>query len=101
MIKEFFKTILYQPLFNLLVFFAWLVPGHSIGWAIILLTLLVKLILWVPQAKALRSPLQMRAHQDDLRALQEKHKNDRAGLAQAQMAFYKEKGINPLAGCLP
>lgn len=101
MIKEFFKTILYQPLFNLLVFFAWLVPGHSIGWAIILLTLLVKLILWVPQAKALRSPLQMRAHQDDIKALQEKHKNDRAGLAQAQMAFYKEKGINPLAGCLP
>ncbi len=101
MVKEFFKTILYEPLFNLLVFFAWLVPGHSIGWAIILLTLLVKLILWVPSAKAIRSPLQMRQYQDEIKELQDRHKGDRAAQSQALMAFYKEKGINPLSGCLP
>lgn len=101
MVKEFFKTILYEPLFNLLVFFAWLVPGHSIGWAIILLTLLVKAILWVPSAKAIRSPLQMRQYQDEIKELQERHKGDRAAQSQALMAFYKEKGINPLSGCLP
>lgn len=101
MVKEFFKTILYEPLFNLLVFFAWLVPGHSIGWAIILLTILVKLILWVPSAKAIRSPLQMRQYQDEIRELQERHKADKAAQSQALMAFYKEKGINPLSGCLP
>lgn len=101
MVKEFFKTILYEPLFNLLVFFAWLVPGHSIGWAIILLTILVKLILWVPSAKAIRSPLQMRQYQDEIKEIQERYKTDRAAQSQAVMAFYKEKGINPLSGCLP
>lgn len=101
MIKEFFKVILYKPLFNLLVFFAWLVPGHSIGWAIILLTILVKILLWKLQNKSLRAPLQMRAHQDELRDLQERYKDDRAAQGQAVLAFYKEKGINPLSGCLP
>lgn len=99
--KEFFKAILYKPLFNLLVFFAYIVPGHSIGWAIILLTLLVRVLLWKPSAKTLIAPMQMRQHRDELQALQERHKGDRTAFAQAQMAFYKEKGINPLAGCLP
>jgi YidC/Oxa1 family membrane protein insertase len=101
MVKEFFKIILYKPLFNLLVFFAWLVPGHSIGWAIILLTLLIKVLLWKLQAKPLKSQLEMRAHQGEIRALQEKYKDDRAAQAQAVMAYYKQHGINPLAGCLP
>jgi YidC/Oxa1 family membrane protein insertase len=101
MVKEFFKAILYTPLFNLLVFFAWLVPGHSIGWAIILLTILVKLILWVPSAKAIKSPIQMRQYQDEIRELQQRYKDDRAAQSQALMAFYKEKGSNPLSGCLP
>jgi YidC/Oxa1 family membrane protein insertase len=87
-------------LFNLLVFFAWLVPGHSVGWSIILLTLLTRAILWAPSVKALKAPLQMKAHQDELKAVQEKHKDDRTAQAQATMAFYKERGINPLSGCL-
>ena len=99
--KEFFKVILYKPLYNLLVFFAFIVPGHSIGWAIILLTILINAVLWRSSVKTLHTPLQMRHHQDDLKALQEKHKGDKAAFAQAQMAFYKEKGINPLGGCLP
>lgn len=99
--KEFFKVILYKPLYNLLLFFAYIVPGHSIGWAIILLTILINAILWRSAVKTLQTPLQMRHHQDELKALHEKHKGDKAAFAQAQMAFYKEKGINPLGGCLP
>jgi len=101
MVKEFFKVILYKPLFNLLVFFAWLVPGHSIGWAIILLTLVVKVLLWRLQVKSLRSPLQMRAYRDEIKEIQDKYKDDRAAQGQAVLAFYREKGINPLSGCLP
>ncbi len=101
MVKEFFKAILYKPLFNLLVFFAWLVPGHSIGWAIILLTILVKVLLWRLATKALMAPLQMRAHQDELKEVQEKYKDDRAAQGQAVLAFYKQRGISPFSGCLP
>lgn len=101
MIKEFFKNILYEPLFNLLVFFAWLVPGHSIGWAIIMLTFLVRLLLWAPSVKALKAPLMMRQYKDEIAVIQERYKDNRVAQAQALMAFYKEKGINPLSGCLP
>lgn len=98
--KAFFKAILYTPLFNLLVFLSWLVPGHSIGWAIILLTVIVRILLWAPNAKALNSQLYIRQHADELKALTDKIK-DPQEKAKAQMVFYKEKGLNPLAGCLP
>jgi len=98
--KAFFKAILYTPLFNLLVFFSWLVPGHSVGFAIIFLTLLVRLVLWVPNAKAMRAQLYMRSHQDQVKALTEKYPDPKER-STAQMAYYKEHGINPLAGCLP
>ena len=98
---HFLNIVIYKPIFNLLVFFAWLIPGHSVGWAIILVTLIIRALLWHSSAAALKAPLEMRHHQDDLRAIQEKHKDDRNAQAQAQMAFYKEKGINPLGGCLP
>ena len=98
--KELLKTILYTPLFNLLVFFSWLVPGHSVGWAIILLTIVVRIILWAPNKKALKSQLYMRSHQDELKKITEKYDNPQER-AQAQMAYYKAHGINPMAGCLP
>ena len=101
MIKEFFKAILYTPLFNLLVLFAWLTPGDSIGWGIIFVTIFVKLALWIPSAKAIRSPIQMSQYRDEIKEVQDKHKGDKAAQSQAVMAFYKEKGINPLSGCLP
>jgi len=101
MIKEFFKVTLYEPLFNLLVFFAWLVPGHSMGWSIIILTILVRAALWVPTMKSLRMPLLMREHQDELKALQERYKDDRAAQTKAMLAFYREKGLSPFSGCLP
>ena len=58
--KELLKTILYKPLYNLLVFLAWLIPGHSVGWAIIALTLLVRLALWPSSMKATRAQKKMR-----------------------------------------
>ncbi len=100
-IKGFFKVILYKPIFNLLVFFAWLIPGHSVGWAIIIVTLLVRLALWHTSLKTLQAPLQMREHAPELKKIQERYKDDKQAQAQAQMAFYKENGINPLGGCLP
>lgn len=98
--KEFFRIILYKPFFNLLMLFVWIFPGHSIGWGIILLTLLVRFLLWTPSAKALIGPLKMRQYQPQIKEIQDRYKDDRPAQAQATMAFYKEKGINPLSGCL-
>lgn len=92
-------TILAEPLFKLLNFLHRLVGNW--GWAIILLTVLVKLVFFPLNQVAFRSMAKMRAVQPRLKALQERYKDDKQKLAQAQMEFYKKEKINPLGGCLP
>ena len=92
-------TIIAEPLFKLLNFLHGLVSNW--GWAIILLTVLVKLVFFPLNHVAFRSMAKMRAVQPRLKALQERYKDDKQKLAQAQMEFYKKEKINPLGGCLP
>ncbi len=71
------------------------------GWAIVLLTLLVKTLLYPLSAKSYRSMAKMKKIAPDLLTLKEKHGDDRAGFAQAMMALYKKEQVNPLSGCFP
>ncbi len=82
-----------------LQFFYDLVGNYGI--AIILLTVLVKLILLPLTIKQTRSMLAMQRIQPEIKKLQEKYKDDKEKLSQEMMKFYKENKINPLAGCLP
>ncbi len=75
--------------------------GNSPAAAIILFTILVRVIMQPLNAQQMRSSKAMQELQPELKKLQEKYKNDREKLAQEQMRLYKEKGINPLGGCLP
>ena len=75
--------------------------GNSPVAAIILFTILVRLIMQPLNAQQMRSSKAMQELQPELKKLQEKHKNDREKLAQEQMRLYREKGINPIGGCLP
>ncbi len=96
-----FHTVLYQPLFNLLVGIYNVLPGHDLGLAIIALTLFIR-ILFIPLSiKSLISQRAMSQIQPKLQELQAKHKDDKQALAQATMALYKEHKVNPLSGCLP
>ncbi len=99
--KEFLKIILYRPLFNLLIFLAWLMPGNNIGWAIIALTVIIRLILLPSSAKATRSQKAMQKLAPEIAEIKKKFKDDKQGEAQATMALYKEKGISPWGSCLP
>ena len=71
------------------------------GIAIILLTLLVKLITMPLTIKQYRSMAAMKTVQPELKKLQEKYKDDKMRLQQEMMKLYKENQVNPLAGCLP
>ncbi|MDD8045647.1 MAG: membrane protein insertase YidC [Verrucomicrobiota bacterium] len=73
----------------------------SWGLAIVLLTILVKGIFWPFTHKATLSMRQMQDLQPKINALKEKYKTDQKRLQQEIMALYKEKGVNPLGGCLP
>ncbi len=92
-------TILAQPLF-------WILSKvHGVignwGWTIILVTLLIKLVFYKLSETSGRSMAKMRTVAPRLKALQERHKDDREGQARAMMELYKREKINPVAGCLP
>jgi YidC/Oxa1 family membrane protein insertase len=74
---------------------------YSFGFAIILFTLVIKLLTLPLTLQQLRASKAMQELQPKLQELQKKHKGDREKMSQAQMELYKEAGINPLGGCLP
>ncbi len=96
-----YNEILYRPILNLLVFLYSIIPGQDIGVAIIILTLITRIIFLPLSLKTLRSQRAMNALAPKLNELKEKHKNDRVALNAATMALYKENKVNPFAGCLP
>ncbi len=96
-----FNEILYRPLFNLLIGIYNTIPGHDLGMAIILLTILIRVVFVPLSLKSLRSQKAMAEIQPKIQELQTKHKEDKQALAQAQMALWKEHKVNPLSGCLP
>ncbi|MDD4320880.1 MAG: YidC/Oxa1 family membrane protein insertase [Acidaminococcaceae bacterium] len=73
----------------------------SYGLAIVIMTIIVKLILYPLTAKQIASTKSMMELQPKMKAIQEKYKNDKVLLNQKLAELYKEQGINPLAGCLP
>lgn len=97
-ITTIFNNLLYQPLFNLLVFFYSLVPDFGV--AIILVTLLIRLILFPLSRKGIKSRKAMEGLQPKIKEIQKKYKN-KEEQAQEMMKFYKENKINPASGCLP
>jgi YidC/Oxa1 family membrane protein insertase len=75
--------------------------GVAGGLAIIIFTILLRLVLVPLSLVQIRSQRHQMEIQPELKELQRKFKGDREGMARAQMALYKERGINPAAGCLP
>lgn len=99
--KQFFTTILYQPLYNLFIFLLGVMPGHNVGLAIIALTAVIRVLLYPLKHKSIDAQIKLRDLQPELQEINKKYKNDRQGASMATMQMYKDKGINPAAGCLP
>ncbi len=74
---------------------------ENFGWAIVLVTVILKLVLLPLIWPSLKSANKTREVQPKLNKLKEKYGNDKQALAKAQMELYKAEGINPLSGCLP
>ncbi|MEA2093768.1 MAG: membrane protein insertase YidC, partial [Pseudomonadota bacterium] len=92
-------TVLSQPLFWLLNAIHNLVGNW--GWAIILLTILIKLAFYKLSETSYRSMANMRKLAPRMKSLKERYGDDRQKLNQAMMEMYKKEKINPLGGCLP
>src|SRR5690606_7007068 len=73
----------------------------NFGVAIILLTVVIRGLMFPVAQKQFASMAQMRAVQPKMKALQERYKDDKPRLQQEMGRLYKDEGVNPLAGCLP
>ena len=96
-----YHELLFRPLFNLLIFLYNSIPGADFGVAIIVLTIIVRVIFFPLSIKALISQRELNKLKQKIKELQEKHKGNKQALGQATMQLYKEHKINPLSGCLP
>jgi len=91
-----FTTIIVKPLFNILVAIYALIPGHNFGLAIILFTLLVRLLMWPLIKKQLRQAKIMRDLQPELKKIKKQAKGNKQQESAMLMELYKEKGVNPI-----
>ncbi len=96
-----FTVIFVQPLFNILfAIYGWL-PGHDLGLAVILLTVLVRLAIWPLVTRQLHSQKKVQALAPEIAKVKAKAGGDRQLETQMMMDLYKEKGTSPLAPILP
>ena len=88
-----------QPMYSAMVVFFDLTGNW--GWSIVLVTILIKLLLWPLSMVSYRNMGKMRAVQPKMQEIQERHADDRQALSKAMMDLYKKEKVNPALGCLP
>lgn len=90
-----FDTIVVQPIFNLLVAIYGLIPGGDFGIALIIFTIIVRLVMWPLVKKQLHQTKVMRSIQPELKKIKAKAKGDRQLEGRLMMELYRERGVNP------
>ncbi|MFQ5862109.1 MAG: membrane protein insertase YidC [Candidatus Brocadiales bacterium] len=92
-------TPISKGLLHVLKAFYNVIPNYGVG--IIILTILVKALLFPLTRKSQMSMFKMQKLQPQLKEIQEKYKKDKQKMGQEQMALFKRHGVNPMSGCLP
>ncbi len=92
------NTVLFNPIINIFVFF-YKISGSNLGLAIIIITILLRIILWPLLKSQLASTKNMQKIQPKLAVIQKKYKKDIVKLREEQMKIFKEEGVNPLGSC--
>lgn len=101
MFTKLFRTFISKPFLNFLIFVASLLPDHNLGIAIIVLTIVVKLLLYIPTQHSLEGQKKMQMLQPKLDELKRKYPNDPKKQQEETMQLWKEHGVNPFQSCLP
>ena len=100
LVTQIFNEVLYKPLFNALILLYDIIPGHDLGIAIIVLTVIIRFLLYPLSQKAIKSQKSLTELQPKIKEIQKKYK-DKAEQAKATMDLYRQYKINPMSGCLP
>jgi len=100
-ITKIFRTFITKPFLNFLIFVASILPGYSLGFAIIILTLVVKFALFFPTQHAMEGQKKLQKLQPKLNEIKKKHKDNPQVMNKEIMKLWKENGVNPMQSCLP
>lgn len=95
-----YNTFIYEPLYNLLVFLFKAVPFADAGIVVILLTIIVRFVLYPLSKKATITQVRMQELAPRIKEIQEKYGKDQEKQARETLALYKETGVNPFSGIL-
>ena len=96
-----YNIFLYQPLLNGLILLYEYIPGHDFGVSVIILTILIKFILYPLGQQSIKSQKDLSLIQPKIKEIQEKYKDNKEEQTKRLMSLYKEENINPFSGCLP
>src|SRR5579864_1534334 len=96
-IGAFFDAVIYQPRYNALVALVGAIPTHDIGIAVIILTIIVRIILFPLSRRAIEAQLAMKKIAPEIEKLKAKHKGKREEESKAILGLYKERGVHPFA----
>ncbi len=99
--KQLWMGVFYRPIYNGLMLLISIMPNFDLGFAIILLTIVIRTILLIPSQKAMRAQKRMQEIQPRIEKIKEKYKDDKQKIAMETMAIWKEAQISPLSSCLP
>ncbi|OJI08647.1 MAG: hypothetical protein COV08_03690 [Candidatus Vogelbacteria bacterium CG10_big_fil_rev_8_21_14_0_10_49_38] len=97
---EFFKITLFIPLYNLLLFITNTMPHGDLGLAIIILTILIKIVIFPLYAKSIYTQIKLKSVESKLKEIKEKYKKDLNEQSRKIMEVYRQEKINPLSGFL-
>ena len=100
MISWVFHTFFYNPIYNVLVALIAIIPGGDVGLAVIVLTIIIRLILLPFSLSAARTQRAMKTLEPKIKELKEKHKGDKEKEAAATLELYKTEKVNPFASVL-
>ena len=96
-----YNLIFYQPLFNFLVWLYNILPGHDIGIAILVLTIVIRVILFPLYYQSIKAQKALQDIQPKVEALKKQYQDNKEKLAQELMELYKRDKVNPFSSCLP
>ncbi len=97
-IGKIFVGLFYAPIYNLMAYLIYFF-GNSLGWAIIAITIMIRVLLLFPQHKMMVSQRKMQAIQPKIKKLQEKHKGNQQQIGVELMKLYKQEWVNPMGSC--
>lgn len=100
MISFLFHNLLYVPIYNLLIFFVDVVPNGDVGIAVIIVTVIVKLVISPFSIAAMKTQRRMKLVEPQLKEIREKYKDNKEKQALETLALYKNNGIKPFSSIL-